>query len=72
MTRNDAINARHGDIFHHVSVKNADGTPARCRVTGKCRTWKTRPDQFVLPVKHGLYQSFYITQVNCDEWVKAE
>jgi hypothetical protein len=58
----------HGDILEHISVKNADGTPARCRVTGKLKLWKTRPEDFKLPVKHGLYESFYITPDNATDW----
>ncbi len=32
---------------------------------GKTQTWKTRPDAFKIPVKHGLYSYGYITQDNC-------
>jgi hypothetical protein len=59
---------RHGTTLHHKTVKNADGSPCRCRVTGKCKTWKTRPDEFRLPVKYGLRQSFYIEPRNAHEW----
>lgn len=56
-------------MFEHVTLKNSDKkTPARCRKMGACKTWKTRPDEFKLPVKHGLYDSFYITQENAHEW----
>ena len=34
------------------------------RANGKCQTWKTRPEDFKLPVKHGLYTYGYITQDN--------
>lgn len=57
--------------FEHATIKNADGTPARCRAMGECKTWKTRPDEFKLPVKHGMYQSFYITDTNAHEWNAA-
>ena len=63
-----AVSLKYGQILHHVSVKNADKSPARCRVSGKCQTWKTRPTEFKLPVKHGLYDSFYITEDNATEW----
>ena len=66
ITKQIAITARN---FEHVSVKNKDGTPARCRAMGKCKVWKTRPDEFKLPVKHGLYDSFYITMENAGDWV---
>lgn len=54
--------------LHHVSDKNADGTPIRCRVNGKIKTWKTRPGQFQLPVKYGLRTCFYITEDNAKDW----
>lgn len=60
-----AITARN---FEHVTKKNKDGTPARCRAMGQCKVWKTRPDDFKLPVKHGMYDSFYITNDNASEW----
>lgn len=58
----------HRGEFHHRTIRNADGTPARCRPSGKCQTWKTRPGEFKLPVKHGLYQSFYITHHSAGDW----
>lgn len=61
-----ALNDRHELL--HVHLKNRDGTPIRCRVNGSCKTWKTRPDDFRLPVKHGLKQCFYITPCNAGEW----
>lgn len=57
--------------FWHRTITNADGTPARCRKTGKLKTWKTRPQDFKLPVKHGLKNSFYLTPENIGEWCKA-
>jgi hypothetical protein len=63
-----ACSASYGDHFHSHIHKNADGTPVRVRVTGKCKTWKTRPDEFRLPFKYGLYQYGYIDEVNKDEW----
>lgn len=54
--------------FAHKTLKNADGSAMRCRASGKCQTWKTRPNEFKLPVKYGLYNSFYITETNADDW----
>ena len=45
-----------GQILHHVSFKNADGTPLRARVTGTVKTWKRDPNRIRVPLKHGLYQ----------------
>jgi hypothetical protein len=57
ITYEEALGASH---FEHVTLKNADGTPVRCRRSGKTKTWKTRPGSFRIPVKHGLKDSFYI------------
>jgi hypothetical protein len=63
--------AKYRQEFQHKTLKNADKTPVRCRVNGKCKTLKTRPDFFELPVKHGLKQCFYITPNNANEWTTA-
>ena len=54
--------------FWHRSQRNADGTPVRCRVNGKLKTWKTRPGSFRLPVKHGIKRCFYLTPENITHW----
>lgn len=68
ITKLIATECHHNQVFEHVTLKNADGTPVRCRKTGQCKTWKTRPDEFKLPVKHGLKTCFYITQDNAHKW----
>jgi hypothetical protein len=62
-------NATTANNFEHTSKKNKDNTPMRVRRSGKTQTWKTRPAEFKIPVKYGLYESGYITQDNCHEWV---
>jgi hypothetical protein len=52
----------------HTTLRNADGTPLRCRSNGKCKIWVTRPSNWQLPVKHGLRQCFYITHNTAAEW----
>jgi len=68
ITKQVATSVSYRHIFQHVTLKNADGTPLRCRVNGKCKTWKTRPNDFRLPVKYGLKECFYITPENAREW----
>jgi hypothetical protein len=63
-----AITLRHGQILHHVTRKNADGTPMRVRVTGKVKTWVRTPEAFKIPVAHGLYSHGYVTNDNAAEW----
>lgn len=69
MTRNDAIAATYRQEFTHKTLRNSRGEPVRCRVNGRCKTWKTRPEDFSLPVKYGLYECFYITPRNADDWI---
>ena len=71
ITKAIAMAASHGQIFHHVSLKNRDGSPVRCRVNGKCKTWATRPEEWRLPVKYGLKECFYLEPWNADKWEKA-
>lgn len=61
VTKEQALAA---SMFHHISATNADGTPQRFRANGKCKTWKTRPDDFRVPVKRGMYTFGYITPQN--------
>lgn len=68
LTKEIICRLHYGQTLNHVKDKNADGTPLRCRVNGKCKTWKTRPEDFQLPVKHGLRTCFYITPHNIDQW----
>lgn len=42
------------------------------RASGNIRTWATRPDDFRLPIKYGLYRSDEITQHNAREFHLAE
>jgi len=72
ITKEIAITTGHGVNFHHVTLKNSDGTPLRARKNGQCKTWKTRPNDFRVPIKHGMYDHGYITQDNADEWVTED
>jgi hypothetical protein len=39
------------------------------RVNGACKTWKTRPDEFSLPIKYGYNGPYtYITETNCHKF----
>lgn len=68
VTKQIAESARYRQEFYHKTIKNVDGSPARCRVNGKCKTWKTRPNEFSLPVKYGLKHCFYINQITGADW----
>jgi hypothetical protein len=42
------------------------------RPSGKCQTWKTRPDEFRLPCKHGLYESGEVNERNAASFHTVE
>jgi hypothetical protein len=65
ITKEDALHYRE---FHHIKLRNKDGSALRCRANGKCQVWKTRPADFCLPVVHGLKDYFYLTNDNANEW----
>jgi hypothetical protein len=56
----------------HVFLLDSQGKPVRCKVNGPCKTWKSRPEEFKLPVKHGLANHFNITEMNAGEWSPAQ
>ena len=56
------------DSIEHKTLKNADGTPLRARVNGQVKTWKRDTSRFQVPMKHGLYDYFYIDQDNYLDW----
>jgi hypothetical protein len=35
------------------------------RANGECKTWKSRPNEFRLPVRRGLNNFSYIDHTNC-------
>lgn len=72
VTREVCVSARYNQEFWFRDVRNADGAATRVRVCENCQTWKTRPDEFKLPVKYGHGQSFYITHANAGEFTTVE
>jgi hypothetical protein len=42
------------------------------RTSGKCKTWKTRPTEFRLPVKYGMFESFAVDHTNVADFHLAE
>ncbi len=68
VTKMWCLSAQRGDRLYHRTKTMADGSPLSVRVMGRCITWKSRPNEFRIPVKYGLHQSFYITDVNAGDW----
>jgi len=51
-----------------LTNKDKNKTPLKVRRNGKTQVWKTRPNDFKIPVKYGLHEYGYINQYNCYEW----
>jgi hypothetical protein len=67
ITKEQAMNLKY---FQEIKVTfinpplNTHSKHRQWRSNGKCKTWKTRPDEFKLPIKHGLYAYGYLTHEN--------
>jgi hypothetical protein len=78
ITKAQAMAAHSNQEFHHTGRHECTRTVGsrggitedivKVRVSGQCQTWKTRPDEFRLPVKYGLYKSAAIDHTNAHEW----
>lgn len=64
----EAKNLSLGDILHHKTAKNADGTPMRFKVNGQVKTWKKDKDRVRVPLKRGMYEYSYLTEDNLDNF----
>jgi hypothetical protein len=55
--------------FYHRTATYKDGrTPIQVRRNGSTKRWVRQPEKFRIPVKYGMYEFFYITDENADEW----
>ena len=66
ITLEQAKSLAYRQTLYHDTHRNADGTAQRWRVNGKVKTWKTRPNDIQIPLKHGLYSYGYLTQDDLD------
>lgn len=67
------------DHFHYLRCSRTIGPRGgitektiAVRRSGRTQTWKTRPNDFRLPVKFGMYQSGAITNLNADNFHTLE
>lgn len=71
LTLEEAKQLSYGEHIYAINQYNKSGH-IRVKVNGKPKTWKTRPNEIMIPVKYGLYQYFYINQYDLKEWSKDE
>lgn len=68
VTIQQAKQLKYRDEIYHKDLKDSQGHSVRAKVNGKIQLWKTRPTEFRLPMKHGLRDTFQLTQDNADQW----
>ena len=64
LTIAQAKSLKHGQTVRMIGWYDSSGIPSQCRVSGKVQTWKTRPDDFRVPIKRGLYENGEIVPSN--------
>ena len=78
VTKEQAIKAGNGwdrTEFHYGKCSKRIGPRGgvkhsieRWRSNGKCKTWKTRPEEFRLPIKYGLNIYSYLDNNSCEDF----
>ncbi len=78
ITKAQAMALSHGAGLHYTGRHNCTRTVGPrggvkvsivdVRTSGACRTWKTRPEAFRVPVKYGMYESFEINEGNAGDF----
>lgn len=74
ITKDKALNLYYGQELHFTGKHECKKTIGprggieinitRVRTSGKCKTWKRNPEKFHIPVKYGLYESYWIDESN--------
>ena len=72
MTLEQAKNLTPGQTLYCSVYRNSDGTPQRWRVNGVPKTWKRSPERVRVPLKHGLYDFDYLTELQLTELCLTE
>ena len=76
ITKEQAMTADYfhlGNCTRTVSKRGAiRRTISNWRRNGQTKTWKTRPTEFEVPVKYGLYSFGYVKWYDAHEWHLSE
>lgn len=75
VTKSQAVKAKYRQEFHYGACSRMKGIRGgvtehivRVRVSGRCQTWVRVPEQFHLPVKYGLFESYSINNHNAGQF----
>ncbi len=72
ITIDQTKNLQYGQIIYYLGARNRDGSLARFRVNGKVQTWKTRPNDIRVPLRHGLYEFWALENHNLADFSLTE
>jgi len=68
MTLSDAKTLRPGTLLHYTGRQSCDVKTVTFKVTGQPKTWKNSADRVKVPVKFGLYEHAYLTEMNLSDF----
>jgi hypothetical protein len=73
LTPEEFNSLRYGQILYSRIHLDSGGKPVRIRVSGAVKLYKKDPSNNYVPVKHGLYDSFYIlAAIHTNDWSTKE
>lgn len=68
LTLIEAKNLRYGQHIYSTTQKYKNGLAKTVKINGAPKTWKRQPERVQIPAKYGLYEYFYITELDLEEW----
>ena len=68
ITKQEAMDLDIGQVIYHGKNRDSKNYPQKWRVNGKTQTWKTRPNDFKVPLKHGMYDWWYLQPSNVEDF----
>jgi hypothetical protein len=72
ITKQQVATLQLGTILYYVRAVNADKRPVRAKINGRPQFWKRSPERFRLPMKHGIRDTFQLTNANACDWCLTE
>lgn len=65
ITKETLATLPYGTVLHYAPACGPK-RQERWRTNGQLKTWKTRPEEFRQPIKHGLRAYSYVDETNVD------
>lgn len=75
ITKEQALKLKDHEVLHADSsgiYNQCRNKLSKWRVNGSCRVWKRSPHRFRVPLKHGLYEYWELTEKNASLFHREE